>query len=125
MKYSVYQYHMSREAVELVNSVGFDSAIALQPEIAIRREVCFFGSENFESWMLAHYTKVAEVECGDLDDVFHIGNGYGDQSKIRRVADRMHSVSVGDIIKTQDGYLWMVDPEGFECVGTTLIGEAA
>ena len=113
MHYSVYQLQVSKQSPAKV--------------IGYKRDLMFDGSESFRKEMLAHFAKVAEVDSSgvDLDDVFHIGNGYGDQNKIRRVSDRMHSVSVGDIIQTVDGYLWMVDPEGFECVGTFLIGEVA
>jgi hypothetical protein len=111
MRYTVYQLQVSKQSPEDV--------------IEFKRDLMFDGSECYRAEMSEHFVKVAEVEASDLDDVFHIGNGYGDQSKIQRVAERMHSVSVGDIIQTQDGYLWMVDPEGFKCVGTNKIGEAA
>lgn len=126
MRYTVFQYHMSDDALNKLNSVGWGGDFGAYPELAIQRDVKFSGgSEGYSAWMSKYFVKVAEVEASDLDEVFHIGNGYGDQSKIQRVGERMHSVSVGDIIQTQDGYLWMVDAEGFECVGTNKIGEAA
>lgn len=58
----------------------------------------------FEDWS---YTLVAEITAPDLNGVFQVGN-IGPESNIRRIADRMASVSVGDIIEdneTQEKYL--------------------
>ena len=53
------------------------------------------------------YTLVAEITAPDLDGVFQVGN-IGPIENIRRISDRMSSVSVGDIIEdneTQEKYL--------------------
>ena len=129
MRYSVYQFHMSDGAFDKINSVGWGGDFGeFAAEVEIQREVKYEGSQGFRPEMGKYFTKVAEIEAGDLEDVFRVGN-IGPRTEagesLTRVADRMHSVSVGDIIQTVDGYLWMVDPEGFECVGTGAIGEAA
>ena len=129
MRYSVYQFHMSDAAFDKINAVGWGGDFGEHAmEVEIHREVKFEGSENYRPEMGKYFTKVAEIEAGDLDDVFRIGN-IGPRPEagesLTRVAERMHSISIGDIILTQDDYLWMVDPEGFECVGTGVIGEAA
>jgi len=58
----------------------------------------------FNDWL---YTLVSEITAPDLNGVFQVGN-IGPESYIRRIADRMASVSVGDIIEdtdTQEKYL--------------------
>ena len=58
----------------------------------------------FNDWS---YTLVSEITAPDLDGVFQVGN-IGPESYIRRIADRMASVSVGDVIEdtdTQEKYL--------------------
>ena len=82
----------------------------------IRREVTFDGSESWEPTMASKYQKVAVCEDVVLDEVFHIGNGYGDQSKIQRLGD-MYSLSVGDLVECVDtGDMLMVAPEGYTAV---------
>ena len=66
--------------------------------------------------MASKYKKVAVITDCVLNEVFHIGNGYGDQSKIKRIGD-MYSLSVGDLVECVDtGDMLMVDPEGWTCV---------
>ena len=82
----------------------------------IRRELTFDGSESWVPTMASKYKKVAVITDCVLNEVFHIGNGYGDQSKIKRIGD-MYSLSVGDLVECVDtGDMLMVDPEGWTCV---------
>ena len=60
------------------------------------------------------YAKVAEIDALSFDHVFEIGN-IGPEEKITRIND-MHSVSVGDIIKSENGVAKFVAPYGFETV---------
>jgi len=60
------------------------------------------------------YVKVAEIDANDFEEVFEIGN-MGPEEKITRI-DKMHSVSVGDIVKREDGVTKFVAPFGFESV---------
>ena len=60
------------------------------------------------------YVKVAEIDAKDFEEVFEIGN-MGPEEKITRI-DKMHSVSVGDIVKREDGVTKFVAPFGFESV---------
>ncbi len=62
---------------------------------------------------LAHYQLVAEIEANDLNEVFNIGNNVGPEEKITRIA-RMHSISVGDVIRDDTNKLFVVKPIGFE-----------
>ena len=60
------------------------------------------------------YEHVADLDTSDLDAAFEIGN-IGPEDKITRRAP-MHSVSVGDILEDDRGFLHMVKSVGFECL---------
>ena len=77
-------------------------------------EISFSGNVS-PSIFLAHYGKVCEIEAANLDEVFEIGN-IGPESKITRF-DRMHSISVGDVIKDEKNRLYVVASFGFERLG--------
>ena len=115
MSYLIHQFHLSNEASDHLNSVGWDGDFGDFPEIAIHRDVKFSGSENFEPWMEDHFTSVARVTGVDtLEDVFHTGNGYGPEGSCIQKFTRMHSVSVGDIIVNEKcGTAWMCESEGW------------
>lgn len=78
-------------------------------------QVSFYGNVP-PSLFLAHYSKVCEIVAEDLNEVFEIGN-IGPEDKITRL-DRMHSISVGDAIRVEEGpemgYIYIVKPAGFE-----------
>ena len=58
------------------------------------------------------YKPVAKIEAENLEQVFHIGN-MGPEEKIARL-DRMHSVSVGDLVfDPNTGIYYYVDSFGF------------
>lgn len=125
MRFTIFQFIASREATDHVNSVGWMDAVKEFPEVQIMRDVKFMGgSEKFQPWMFAHYYVVANIKYAQgLEDVFHIGNGFGDQSQLERIAERMHSVSVGDIVLCHDtNTYFMCDPEGWTAIN---IREAA
>lgn len=64
------------------------------------------------SLFIAHYHKVCKIEASDLNEVFEIGN-IGPEEKITYL-DRMHSISVGDVIGDDEGRLFIVKPFGFD-----------
>jgi hypothetical protein len=115
MSYLIHQFHLSNEASDHLNKVGWDGDFGDFPEIKIQRDVKFGGSENFEPWMEDHFTSVARVTGVDtLEDVFHTGNGYGPEGSCIQKFTRMHSVSVGDIIVNEKcGTAWMCESEGW------------
>ena len=115
MTYLIHQFHLSNEASDHLNKVGWGGDFGDFPEIVIQRDVKFSGSENFEPWMEDHFTSVARVTGVDtLEDVFHVGNGYGPEGSCIQKFTRMHSVSVGDIIVNEKcGTAWMCDSEGW------------
>lgn len=58
------------------------------------------------------YSSVAEIEANDFEEVFQIGN-IGPVECIQKIRE-MHSVSVGDIIRREDGVTKFVAPYGFK-----------
>lgn len=58
-----------------------------------------------------YYVHVADLDCDDLNDAFEIGN-IGPEEKYTRY-ERMHSVSVGDVLE-KDGVKYVVASFGFE-----------
>lgn len=117
MKFAIYQFNLSREAANRINEVGFNGDLGeFAADAKIQRDVKFFGSERWEPKMASRYNLVARCEADNLDQVFHMGNGYGDQDKIERL-ERMHSVSVGDLVEdVETGELFMCDPEGWTSI---------
>lgn len=63
-------------------------------------------------FFLTNYKEVCTIEAEDLNEVFEIGN-IGPEEKITRL-DRMHSVSVGDVIQDDLNRLFVVKGIGFE-----------
>lgn len=60
-----------------------------------------------------HYDLVATIEANDLEDVFRIGNGYGDESAITRLG-KMTSVSVGNIVMDENNEAWACASIGWD-----------
>lgn len=74
----------------------------------------FFGKVD-TLFFLTAYEEVATIEADDLDEVFQIGN-IGPEERIERL-NRMHSVSVGDVISDVYMQCWVVKDFGFERLG--------
>lgn len=66
-------------------------------------------------FFLSSYEEVCEIEADNLNEVFQIGN-IGPDEKIKRFG-RMHSISVGDVIRDDRGRCFVVAPLGFERLG--------
>jgi hypothetical protein len=114
MSYKVYQLKIAKHVYDYVNEVGHAEAAVKYPEWKVSQDVRFRGSAKWEPTMFEHFSLVCEIDASDLEEVFNIGN-IGPEEKITRL-DRMHSVSVGDIIQDQDGAFHMVDDFGFNQV---------
>lgn len=59
-----------------------------------------FDGNLDSNFFFFNYGVVCEIEADDLDHVFQIGN-IGPEENITRIADRMHSISVGDVIRVK------------------------
>jgi hypothetical protein len=114
MKFSIYQANISREVMNHINQVGWGGDFGeYKMEAQILSDVKFSGgSEKFVPEMSEYYCIVASIHAQDLDDVFEAGNIQRD--RLNMIAERMHSISVGDIIECHNtGECFMVDPCGF------------
>lgn len=81
---------------------------------ALNFEARFTGDVD-PVFFLKAYKEVAVIEAKDLNEVFEIGN-IGPEEKIERL-DRMHSISVGDVIRDDRGRCFVVAPFGFTRFG--------
>jgi hypothetical protein len=58
-----------------------------------------------------YYTHVANIEAASANEVFQIGN-IGPEENIERL-ERMHSISVSDVLVDEEGQCIVVAPIGF------------
>ena len=120
--FSVYQIVIDKDLRDLINKEGFECHVkALAYKQAMLEGDVRIGMKH------DCYTKVAEVVADDLDHVFEVGN-IGPEDRITRL-DKMHSISVGDIIADADGNCNVVASVGFTPLAQTfhkmLLKEAA
>lgn len=118
MKFALYQIRITDAEVDLINATGdFNSvpkkAIALKMDMDFRGEK--IGALASEAWEAGYYSHVANIKANDYNEVFEIGN-IGPEQNIERL-DRMHSVSVGDVIVGEDGTMAVVASVGFVAFG--------
>lgn len=66
------------------------------------------ASEAFEA---GYYTHVSNITAEDYNNCFQVGN-IGPETGIERLG-RMSSISVGDILVSEDGTMVVVAPMGF------------
>ena len=117
MKLAIYQHNITKAYTDRLKEVGPDGDLG-EHELnwKITRDVAFWGSESWEPMMASKYKMVGEMEVTDMSEVFHLGNGYGDQTKLNRTDD-MRSLSVGDLVEdVETGELFMCDPEGWTSI---------
>ena len=108
MKYVIYQVNFTDEEYHKINS--------RDPEIQPAYNAYLDATDGVIEFALAMklYKKVAEIEAPNLEYVWQIGN-IGPEDKITRF-DRMHSISVGDIIVDEAGNANVVARFGFDQV---------
>lgn len=67
-----------------------------------------------------YYVRVADILCADMHEAFAISNrGDREQNIIRH--ERMHSISVGDILVNEIGQAFVVSPDGFDELGLDIM----
>jgi len=105
--FSVYQIVIDKDLSDLINKEGHGCHVKSKA----RLEAMMDGDVRL-GVMHDCYTKVAEVVADDLDHVFEVGN-IGPEDRITRLNDKVHSLSVGDIIADEDGNCSVVAGVGF------------
>ena len=111
-KFFVHQIHLTDAEADVLNAVGWDTAIKAVPRI---RAYCdrHDARNTREHWAAGAYECVAKIEAEDLEDVFRVSN-IGLEDQIERFS-RMSSVSVGDVIENaENGDVHVVAGVGFE-----------
>lgn len=105
-QYTVKQIVLTDEIVDQINNME-------TPEIWKRYlNVVNFPRKAAIQAAYGDYEVVAKIDAENLEDVFRISN-LGFEEAITRLAP-MHSVSVGDIVVTEDGKEFYVDTFGFK-----------
>ena len=110
MQYTVKQIHLTDDQINQINKNP-----DVVPDFYKRYLDATMFPKSAEVIQAAYddYKVVAKIDACDLEEVFKIGNGMGDKTAITRLAP-MHSVSVGDIVVTEDGKEYYVASFGFE-----------
>lgn len=117
MKYQILQIQITDAEVDLINETGDFNAV---PKFGAKRYLEFAEVKGTTIEVLAkeyfdkgYYDHVANIEGSDLEHVFEISNLGNEENRIERL-DRMHSVSIGDLIIDENNIAWVVDHCGFE-----------
>ena len=114
MKYAIYQIRITDAQVDLINEKGFDAVPAKKAKIDMEFDFAGrkIGGLAYDAFVnKGYYTHVANIEASSLKEVFQIGN-IGPEENIERF-DRMHSISVADVIVDEEGNCSVVAPVGF------------
>ena len=104
--FSVFQIVIDKDLSDLINKEGHRCHVK-----SLARMQAMLEGDVRLGVMHDCYTKVAEVVADDLEHVFEVGN-IGPEDRITRL-DKMHSISVGDIIADADGVCSVVNNVGF------------
>ena len=115
---TVYQIQMTESTYDTINALGREKAMETIPAYEAYMETIVFGAKRWKDNMAQHYSKVCEIDCNDLEDAFRISNTYQEDT-ITMIADRMRSLSVGDIC-VENGAAYLVDRCGFERVDVSM-----
>ena len=101
----LYQIVIDRHLSDLINSEGWDCHV--------KAKAYTESQEGRVSIALANgcYTHVADIVADDLNHAFEAGN-IGPADRVNRIAPRMRSVSVGDVLVDNEG-AWLVMPVGY------------
>jgi len=103
-----------------INDLGWEEAGKKFPAVKAARDVQFLGSELFTQDMIVHYTHVADIDANNTEDAFFMHNNPAGDPILEQQVTRygpQHSMSVGDILVSEEGHLYMVENMGFAYVG--------
>ena len=126
MKYKILQIKLTETQRDIINCKGHDAVPkqVMRLDIAEAGQIRMVDREHEDITVLAakalklgYYTHVANITIRDggpnpLDAVFDIGN-IGPEDCIERI-NRMHSITVGDVIIDENGVTNVVADCGFE-----------
>ena len=101
----VFQIVIDKDLSDLINSEGWDCHVKAK---------AFTLAQNGDAKIaLANgcYTHVADIVADDINHAFEVGN-IGPADRVNRIAPKMRSISVGDILVDSEG-AWLVMPVGY------------
>lgn len=107
----VYQIQLNDIEYNLVNEQGWSAS----PKTKAYADSRFGKLEKINSDNFQYYTYVANVATNDLEEAFHAMNMW-DYNLVETVSRPCCSMSVGDILMTEEGDFYMCAPIGFEKV---------
>lgn len=115
MKYQILQIQITDAEADLINETGdFNAVPKFKAQCDMRVK---FDGDITEvaraAYEAGYYDHVANITASDLQHVYEISNLGNAEEKIERL-ERMHSVSVGDIIIDENNIVWVVANFGFE-----------
>jgi hypothetical protein len=113
MKYTIYQICITDEEYAIIDAMDQPDT---HPKYAAKRYHYDDVEQGRKDYADGLYTKVGVIEANDLEHVFHISNCPWDREELEpRITrlNKMHSVSVGDIIEDGNGDLHYCESYGF------------
>jgi hypothetical protein len=119
MKYQILQINLTETQRDIINSKGHDAVHKQVMRLDLMDgDQATIADLAAKALKLGYYTHVANIQAHDLDAVFEIGN-IGPEDCIERI-NRMHSISVGDVIVDENGAKSVVADCGFERIKPSL-----
>jgi len=111
--FTVYQIQPTKAERDRVNAEGWAVLQENSMErMRAKQDMQLHGAEAYEPWMKKYYYAVATVDADSLNEVFHLTNLWNEPERVNKMSDRMHSVSVGDMIFDGKNF-HIVDDYGF------------
>ena len=124
MKYNILQIKLTDTQIDIINSKGHHAV----PKQVMRLNLmdcdqAIIADLAAKALKLGYYTHVANITAHDLDMAFDVGNigpeEFNDNDMWRGLVcieriNRMHSISVGDVIVDENGVKNVVASFGFE-----------
>ena len=106
----VYQFGLSKEEGDLVNSKGWNASP--------KTEAYLGKYKGYQEGTGKYYTYVANVQSNELEEAFHLMNAWNDLDKVECSRDEtgfaphIYSMSVGDVVE-KEGEFYSCEPMGF------------
>ena len=101
----VFQIVIDSNLSELINSEGWDCHVKAKSYLLAKDGDAKIALQN------GCYTHVADIVADDINHAFEVGN-IGPADRVNRIAPKMRSISVGDILVDSEG-AWLVMPVGY------------
>lgn len=112
----VYQFHLNDEDRKLINSAGWDSS---PKSVAYLKNSMPVTTSRFNTDDFKYFTHVANVYTDSLEHAFSLMNLWEDEELIARLGE-CRSMSVGDIVQTEDGQFYRCAALGFDPIQVNL-----